>query len=52
MPFDALYRDSEPSRGEIDRTAGTLLLEFGANWCGHCMAAQEPLQQAFADAKR
>jgi thioredoxin 1 len=28
----------EPTREEIDRTAGALVLEFGATWCGHCQA--------------
>jgi thioredoxin 1 len=30
--------DPEPSRDEIDRTAGPLVLEFGAGWCPHCQA--------------
>lgn len=30
----------EPTRDEIDRTAGPLILEFGAEWCGHCQAAR------------
>ena len=38
MPFDAQYHNDEPTRDEINQTAGTLLLEFGANWCGHCVA--------------
>jgi thioredoxin 1 len=29
----------EPTRDEIDQTSGPLLLEFGASWCGHCLAA-------------
>ena len=45
MPFDAAYRDDEPTRDEIDRTAGTLLLEFGANWCGHCVALTPAVEE-------
>lgn len=26
----------EPTRSEIDQTAGAVLLEFGATWCPHC----------------
>lgn len=32
--------DKEPSQLEIAEMSGPLLLEFGANWCGHCQAAQ------------
>ena len=28
----------EPTREEIDRTEGAVLLEFGASWCPHCRA--------------
>jgi thioredoxin 1 len=27
-----------PSREEIDRMTGPVLLEFGTEWCGHCKA--------------
>ena len=42
------YIPEAPQRAEIDATQGAVLLEFGANWCGHCMAAQAPLAAAFA----
>ena len=28
----------EPSRDEIDRTEGPVVLEFGAGWCPYCQA--------------
>jgi thioredoxin 1 len=39
-----------PSREEVDRLVGTVLLEFGTDWCGHCRAAQAPIAQALAAA--
>ncbi len=32
--------DTEPTREELDALEGLTLLEFGANWCGYCQAAQ------------
>jgi len=30
----------EPTREEIDRTPGPMVLEFGARWCDFCQAAR------------
>jgi len=40
MPYEAEYRDEirTPTRAEIDREPGRVLLEFGTAWCGHCRA--------------
>jgi thioredoxin 1 len=38
MSFAATYCEVEPTRDEVDQTKGSLILEFGANWCVHCHA--------------
>ncbi len=42
----------EPTREEIDRTSGPLLLEFGAAWCPHCQALQPTLAALLAEFPR
>ncbi len=37
-----------PSRAEVDALTGWVVLEFGTDWCGHCRAAQAPVQTALA----
>jgi thioredoxin 1 len=39
---------SEPTREEVDRTSGPVVLEFGANWCPHCQAIQPFLADMLA----
>jgi thioredoxin 1 len=37
---DYLPPNVAPTRPEIDRTLGLVVLEFGTRWCGICQAAQ------------
>lgn len=46
MGLDKTYTANEPSHADIEACEGALLLEFGAPWCGHCMAAEKLLETA------
>ncbi len=43
------YQTVGPTRAEIDAMPGSLVVEFGTDWCGHCRAAQAPIADAFRD---
>lgn len=43
------YAEDAPTRQEIDAMPGSVVVEFGANWCGICAAAQSSIRAAFAD---
>src|SRR5687767_13362137 len=49
MGYTSEYSEREPSRAEIDALSGPLLLEFGAPWCGHCLAVQDTLAELLAN---
>lgn len=42
------YSEVEPPRAEIDALQGPAIVEFGANWCGYCQAAQPVIVAALA----
>lgn len=46
--METVYTPAAPARADIDALRGPALLEFGADWCGHCRAAQAPLAEALA----
>ncbi|MFO3706858.1 thioredoxin family protein [Xanthomonas codiaei] len=45
MGFVRQYATQAPERSAVDAQPGLQILEFGTDWCGHCIAAQPLLQK-------
>jgi len=48
MSFLSPYSSDKPARAEVDALPGSTVLEFGANWCGICQAAQPAIEDAIS----
>jgi thioredoxin 1 len=44
------YKADAPDSAAIAALRGPVVLEFGANWCGHCLLARPFVARALADA--
>jgi len=47
--FNPGYDDDAPARADIDAMTGSALLEFGATWCGYCLATRNSIRDAMAE---
>ncbi len=43
------YETAQPERSAIDALPGTVVLDFGANWCGYCLAAEPLIKEGLQD---
>ncbi len=43
------YQSDNPTPEFIASLQGNAILEFGTDWCGHCQAAQRPVDAALAN---
>jgi len=49
MTYTAAYPETgEPTRQSVDAMPGTVVLEFGAGWCGWCQGAQRDIATALS----
>ena len=48
MTINHTYAEIEPARADVDAMRGPTVLDFGAPWCGWCIAAQPLLASALA----
>ena len=48
MPYTSTFTTPAPQLEDLAALPGTLVLEFGTPWCGHCQAAQPLIEAALA----
>jgi thioredoxin 1 len=41
---DATYQEQAPDPAAVEAMAGLVLLDFGTDWCGHCITGRAPLE--------
>jgi len=41
---DATYQTQAPDPAEVEAMTGLVLLDFGTDWCGHCVVARTPVE--------
>ena len=49
MTYIPTYVVDAPERAEIDVLPGSLLLEFGVDWCPHCQGAQPVIEEVLGN---
>jgi thioredoxin 1 len=48
MGMGKSYEPEMYTRDEVNALTGPLVIEFGTNWCGYCLAAQPLIEDAFS----
>lgn len=48
MAAPSTYSSEAPTRDEVERWTGLVVLEFGTDWCGICRAAQPVIRAGLA----
>lgn len=42
------YRPDQPDRADLDASTGPLVVAFGTEWCGYCLAASRHIDPVVA----
>lgn len=49
MPYATAFTDPAPAADELGELPGTIVVEFGVDWCPHCQGAQPLIREALQD---